>query len=98
MNYSEFLQSKAISDPATGLEKIPRLNKSLFDFQRDITKWALHRGRAAVWADCGLGKTLMQRSAVTGHKRARISRRPRKSSTDYSLIILDSHVAERLRL
>lgn len=60
MNYSEFLQSKAISDPATGLEKIPRLNKSLFDFQRDITKWALHRGRAAVWADCGLGKTLMQ--------------------------------------
>lgn len=29
----------------------------LFPFQRDIVKWALRRGRAAVWADCGLGKT-----------------------------------------
>jgi hypothetical protein len=32
----------------------------LFDFQRDIVSWALRRGRAAVFADCGLGKTPMQ--------------------------------------
>jgi len=32
----------------------------LFDFQRDIVKWALRRGRAAIFADCGLGKTPMQ--------------------------------------
>jgi len=31
----------------------------LFDFQRDITRWALRIGKAAIWADCGLGKTWM---------------------------------------
>jgi superfamily II DNA or RNA helicase len=34
----------------------------LFPFQRDIVKWALRRGRAALFADCGLGKTPMQLS------------------------------------
>jgi hypothetical protein len=34
----------------------------LFPFQRDIVKWALRRGRAAIFADCGLGKTPMQLS------------------------------------
>jgi len=32
----------------------------LFDFQRDIVNWALRRGRAAIFADCGMGKTPMQ--------------------------------------
>jgi DNA modification methylase len=32
----------------------------LFDFQRDIVGWALKRGRASIFADCGLGKTPMQ--------------------------------------
>ena len=32
----------------------------LFDFQRDMTRWALRRGRAAIFADCGMGKTPMQ--------------------------------------
>lgn len=32
----------------------------LFDFQKDVVKWALRKGRAAVFADCGLGKTFMQ--------------------------------------
>jgi DNA modification methylase len=32
----------------------------LFDFQRDITKWAVRKGRAAVFADTGLGKTFVQ--------------------------------------
>lgn len=58
--YAEFLQRKAITDPPTGLRVIPELCARLFDFQRDITAWALRRGRAAVFADCGLGKTLMQ--------------------------------------
>lgn len=35
-------------------------NTSLFDYQRDIVHWALRRGRAAIFADCGLGKTPMQ--------------------------------------
>lgn len=58
--YQEFLQRKAISDPATGLDVVPPLNSQLFDFQRDIVAWALRRGRAAIFADCGMGKTPMQ--------------------------------------
>lgn len=59
-DYQEFLKRKALSDPATGLVKLPQLNPALFDFQLDITGWALRRGRAAVFADCGMGKTPMQ--------------------------------------
>jgi DNA modification methylase len=59
-DYAEFLQRKGIVDPATGLKSVPDLNPMLFDFQRDITKWALRRGRAAIFADCGFGKTPMQ--------------------------------------
>jgi len=32
----------------------------LFDFQTALTEWAIRKGRAAIWADCGMGKTLMQ--------------------------------------
>ena len=32
----------------------------LFDFQAAIDRWAIRRGRAAIFADCGLGKSLMQ--------------------------------------
>jgi len=32
----------------------------LFDFQKDLTVWALRKGRAAIFADTGLGKTFMQ--------------------------------------
>lgn len=36
------------------------LNPKLYQFQRDIVRWALAKGRAAIFADCGLGKTPMQ--------------------------------------
>ena len=58
--YKEFLERKRISAPPCGLAHVPALNSALFDFQRDIVAWALRRGRAAIFADCGLGKTLMQ--------------------------------------
>jgi len=38
------------------------LNEHLFDFQHAIVSWAVRRGRAAIFADTGLGKTLMQLS------------------------------------
>ena len=59
MNYEEFLQRKIVSDPTTGLTDIPHLNPMLFDFQRDIIRWALRRGRAGIYADCGLGKGII---------------------------------------
>lgn len=58
--YKEFLEQKAISDPATGIKDVTPLNPMLMDFQRDMTSWALRRGRAAMFADCGMGKTPMQ--------------------------------------
>lgn len=59
MNYTEFINSKRFEDVATGMEPLP-INPMLFDFQRDIVSWALRRGRAAIFADCGMGKTAMQ--------------------------------------
>lgn len=35
-------------------------SRHLFDFQSDLVRWALRRGRAAIFADTGLGKTRMQ--------------------------------------
>ena len=58
--YSEFLESKKIVSVPTGIEGKIEINPLLFDFQRDITRWALKRGRACIFADCGLGKTPMQ--------------------------------------
>lgn len=60
MNYSDFLEKKKIVDSPTGLRNIPDINPMLFDFQKDIVAWALRRGRAAIFADCGMGKTPMQ--------------------------------------
>lgn len=60
MSYGQFLARKAIVDPPTGMQSIPALNPALFDFQRDIVAWALKRGRAALFEDCGLGKTPQQ--------------------------------------
>lgn len=58
--YNDFLARKAIIDPATGLRAVPPLPDVMFPFQRDITSWALRRGRAALFAGTGLGKSLME--------------------------------------
>lgn len=59
MTYSAFLQSKRIVDVATGFHA-EHLNPALFQWQKDVTCWALKRGRAALFEDCGLGKTPQQ--------------------------------------
>jgi superfamily II DNA or RNA helicase len=59
MSYKEFLKDKALIDRPTGFEPTD-LNPMLFDFQRDIDRWSLRRGRACIFADCGLGKSPMQ--------------------------------------
>lgn len=58
--YAAFLARKAILDPPTGLSEIPDLPPVLFPFQRDIVTWALKRGRAALFAGTGLGKSVME--------------------------------------
>jgi hypothetical protein len=58
--YAAFLAKKAILDPPTGLAEIPDLPSVLFPFQRDIVTWALKRGRAALFAGTGLGKSFME--------------------------------------
>lgn len=59
LDYSQFLQAKTITVPPMGIDPIEP-HQSLFDFQRDITKWSLRLGRSAIFADCGMGKTRMQ--------------------------------------
>ena len=60
LDYADFLASKVPACPATGLDSVSDFTAPLFPFQADITSWALRRGRAAVFADCGLGKTPIQ--------------------------------------
>lgn len=60
MSYASYLRAKMIVDPSTGIAVPPPLPAALFPFQRDIVGWALRRGRAAIFAGTGLGKTLME--------------------------------------
>lgn len=59
-SYAEFLERKRMVDPMTGMETVPELPAFLFPHQRDIVAWALRRGRAAIFAGTGLGKTAME--------------------------------------
>lgn len=60
-DYHEFLTQKRITVPASGFTVAPEdINPKLFKFQRDIVRWALRLGKAALFAGVGLGKTGMQ--------------------------------------
>ena len=61
VKYETFLRHKEITVPFSGIEiNKAAINPKLFDFQRDIVLWALKKGKAAIFAGTGLGKTLMQ--------------------------------------
>jgi len=63
MKYKEFLETKTKTHLSSGFKlDDEHLNENLFDFQKHIVKIALEKGRFAIFADCGLGKTLMQLS------------------------------------
>ena len=60
-DYLQFLEQKKIRIEESGFDvSDDALNPHLFDFQRHIVKKALKAGKYAIFADCGLGKTLMQ--------------------------------------
>lgn len=61
MNYTEFIENKARKSQNTGFETDKKdYNSCLFDYQKDIIHIALKKGNYAVFADCGLGKTLIE--------------------------------------
>ena len=70
MTYKEFLENKRFVLESSGFDiDKSELNPMLYDFQKDIVRWALKKGKACIFADCGLGKTPMQLSwAYQVHK------------------------------
>ena len=57
--YSEFLENKRQAANMLGFEPL-FIPSWLYDFQQSLTEWAIRKGRGAMFADCGLGKTPMQ--------------------------------------
>jgi hypothetical protein len=69
--YLSFLTTKELKSTPVGFD-IDRdmLDLRLFEYQKDIIKWACKRGRSAIWAGCGMGKTVMAlkwANFVVGH-------------------------------
>ncbi len=61
MNYVSFLHTKKLVTQQTGKDiDESEVNAALFPFQKAIVRWAVRKGRCAIFADTGLGKTLMQ--------------------------------------
>ena len=65
-DYQDFVRRKQFDDVASGFDvelaavPIPGAPLRLKEFQSHIVKWALRRGRAAIFANTGMGKTAMQ--------------------------------------
>lgn len=60
MSYEGFIGRKLSIVPPTGIADVGEIAGPLFPHQEPLTRWALNRGRAAIFADTGLGKTRMQ--------------------------------------
>ncbi|HLX18421.1 MAG TPA: helicase [Bradyrhizobium sp.] len=74
MTYEEFLAAKSQIGTDDGFSP-GKLPSWLFDFQAHLVEWALRKGRAAIFADCGLGKTAMELAfadAVVEHTGGRV--------------------------
>lgn len=59
MNYEDFIDRKTQLGESSGFDPV-WMPEFLFDFQRALVEWSLLKGRSAIWADCGMGKTPMQ--------------------------------------
>lgn len=65
IDYKSFLDSKAKLTGNTGFDPVIPMPKAMKTFQRDITIWACHRGRSAIFAGTGLGKTIQELAWAT---------------------------------
>ena len=61
MNYEEFLSNKRFVLESSGFDiDVSVLNTKLFQYEKDVVRWALKKGKACIFSDCGTGKTAMQ--------------------------------------
>ena len=61
MDYKEFLKSKEQKSIEAGFDiEKDELNSNMFEFQKDLCKWALKKGKSAILIGCGCGKTVIQ--------------------------------------
>ncbi|MFA5401431.1 MAG: DNA methyltransferase [Dehalococcoidia bacterium] len=61
MNYQDFLKTKIRKHASTGIDVTKSaIHRVLFEFQKDVVKWAVRKGRCAIFLDTGLGKTFVQ--------------------------------------
>lgn len=61
MNYEGFLSNKRFVLESSGFDiDISELNPKLFQYEKDVVRWALKKGKACIFSDCGTGKTAMQ--------------------------------------
>jgi hypothetical protein len=60
-SYEDFIATKRSLAPPAGFDvSLSNINPMLFDFQKDIVRWNLKRGKSCTFADCGMGKTGME--------------------------------------
>jgi hypothetical protein len=59
MEYEDFLNAKSQLGYNYGFDPV-FMPDFLFDFQKDLVQWSLKKGRSAIFADCGLGKSPME--------------------------------------
>lgn len=60
LDYHSFILHKQRFFQNIGFEPVLKYHPSLFGFQKALVTWAIRKGKAAIWAGCGLGKTRMQ--------------------------------------
>ena len=65
-DYAQFIRHKAQLYDDSGFEPTS-VPSYLFDFQAALVEWAVRKGRAAVFADCGMGKTLIEMEIGRAH-------------------------------
>ena len=61
VEYQEFLKRKRFVLESSGFDiDQEQLNPKLYAYEKDIVRWALKKGKACIFSDCGTGKTAMQ--------------------------------------